>query len=110
MSAVFNMLSDPILEVRRLSKTYFMRRWLVGQPGVVVLSDVSLMVPCGKTLALVGASGSGKSMLAKCIAGRERPSAGDVLLEGRSTLELSCRAQRDFRRAVQLIPQDPELA
>jgi ABC-type glutathione transport system ATPase component len=107
MSAVFNMRSEPILEVRGLSKTYFMRSWLFRRPGVVALSDVSLMVPRGKTVALLGASGSGKSTLAKCIAGRERPSAGDILLDGRSTLELSRRALRDFRRAVQLIPQDP---
>jgi peptide/nickel transport system ATP-binding protein len=59
-----------LLVVRNLSKSY--RR--------SVLRDVSLTLGRGRTLALVGPSGSGKSTLARCIAGFEKPDAGEILL------------------------------
>lgn len=101
------MTGEPILEIRRLSKTYARQSWLQRDAGVPALRDVSLSVPAGSTLALVGASGSGKSTLAHCLVLRETPSAGEIRFAGRNVRALDGGALREFRRRVQLIPQDP---
>ena len=96
-----------MLEIRCLRKTYFRYSWFARRPAIEALVDISFALPRGKTLALAGASGSGKSTLAMCITGREIPTGGDILLDERSVRRLSHGALLNFRRAVQLIPQDP---
>jgi phospholipid/cholesterol/gamma-HCH transport system ATP-binding protein len=54
-----------------------------------VLRDVSLKVPKGQTLALIGESGCGKTVLLKCIVGLLRPGEGRVLFDGRELAQLS---------------------
>ena len=51
--------------------------------GVTVLDGVGLAVPAGRVVALLGPSGCGKTTLLRCIAGLERPDAGEVRLDGR---------------------------
>ncbi|MBX6351685.1 MAG: ABC transporter ATP-binding protein [Clostridia bacterium] len=65
------------LEVEDVSKVY-----LVG-PGVRALRRVSLAIPAGSFLALTGPSGSGKSTLLHLMGGLDRPTSGEVRLEGR---------------------------
>lgn len=64
----------PQLEVRRLRKRF---------GSLQALDDVSLTVPTGSLVAVVGDNGAGKSTLAKCIAGAVRPDAGEVSMRGR---------------------------
>lgn len=78
---------------------------------VQILSDVSLSVSPGETVAVVGESGCGKSTLAAAIAGL-LPSAttrlsGQILLDGRDTIGLAEKDLRKFRgRVVGFVPQD----
>jgi osmoprotectant transport system ATP-binding protein len=58
-----------------------------GDSEVAIIDDVSLEVPRGSTLVLLGRSGSGKTTLLKLINGMHWPSKGDVLVEGRATRE-----------------------
>jgi putative ABC transport system ATP-binding protein len=55
---------------------------------LTILHNISISVPAGETLAIVGASGSGKSTLLSLLAGLDVPSAGEVLMCGRSLFEL----------------------
>lgn len=55
------------------------------------LDDISLNVPNGSLMALLGPSGSGKSTLLRVIAGLERPDTGDVLISGEDATELDPR-------------------
>ncbi|MBY8343584.1 MULTISPECIES: ATP-binding cassette domain-containing protein [Streptomyces] len=74
--------------------------------GRTVLDDVNLLVPGGTTLAVVGRSGTGKSLLA-AIAGRlADPDAGEVLLDGVPLRELT---RHDLRRAVGYAFERPAL-
>ncbi len=64
----------------------------------------------GRTLALVGESGAGKSTFARCIALLERPSSGNITLDGVELLTLDNRQLFPMRRRIQLIFQDPASA
>jgi iron complex transport system ATP-binding protein len=72
-----------------------------------VLSGVSVEVSAGEIVAVIGPNGAGKSTLVRVLAGTLRPSAGQVLLEGRDLLALS---RRDIARSVAVVPQDSSVA
>lgn len=72
--------------------------------GGEVLEGVSLEVPAGQVVALVGASGSGKSTIADLLSRQLDPDGGRVLLDGR---DLRTLALADVRRNVAVVEQDP---
>ena len=74
---------------------------------VKAVDDLSLDIPKGKTLALVGESGCGKTTVGKGILQLVRPTAGCVKLEDIQLNRLSQRELRNKRRDVQIIFQDP---
>ncbi len=71
-----------------------------------VLSDIDLDVPAGQTVALVGATGSGKTSLVSLISRLYDPSSGRVLLDGADVRTLNLRS---LRRAVAVVSDDPFL-
>ncbi len=74
-------LGMPLLELRQVSKIFGGQD---GRADVTALRGLNLTLHAGEFLAVVGASGSGKSTLIDLAAGFTRPSAGEVLLEGRA--------------------------
>jgi len=83
----------PRLELRRVSKSYQNG----GQP-VEVLRDISLALAPGTVTALVGRSGCGKTTLLNLAGAMDFPSAGEVLIDGRSTSVLSESELTGLRR------------
>ena len=75
-------------------------------PGQPVLHQVNLHVPAGRTFALVGTTGAGKSTLAKLIPRLYDPTTGRVLVDGHDVREVSIES---LRRQVALVPQEPFL-
>ena len=97
----------PILQVRGLTLSYAARRLFgAARVEVIALRDISLELHEGKTLALVGASGSGKSSLARCLVRLQNPSSGEILYQGKNILEMNRKALKSTRRDIQLIFQD----
>ncbi len=77
-------MSDIVLECRHLSKEFSD----VGEI-VRVLSDVNLSIQRGEQVAILGSSGSGKSTLLHLLGGLDRPSSGEVFINGRNIADLN---------------------
>ncbi|KAM5442226.1 multidrug-resistance transporter mdr2 [Microsporum ferrugineum] len=77
-----------------------------SRPEVVVMEDINLVVPKGKTTALVGPSGSGKSTVVGLLERFYNPVAGNVLLDGRDIKTLNLRW---LRQQISLVSQEPTL-
>ncbi len=84
----------PALELDRASRSFERQ----GGPPVHALREVSVEVPAGGTLAVIGRSGSGKSTLLHLAAAIDRPTSGHVLVDGRDTAALDERARTRLRR------------
>jgi len=69
-----------------------------------VLRDISLQIPAGQTVAIVGPTGAGKSSLAGLLARFYDPQIGQVLLDGADIRQIDLA---ELRRAVAVVPQDP---
>lgn len=81
-----------------------------GRPAHPVLSDVSLAVPRGGAVGVIGESGSGKSTVARVVAGLLAPTAGTVLLDGHPlAASLSARSREELRR-IQIVFQNADVA
>ena len=103
------MSSAPALVVDALRKEFAQRRRLFRALAAPVraVDDVSFQVAAGETLGLVGESGCGKSTLARLIMRLTRPTAGAVLVDGRTVETLLPSEVLAYRRRVQMIFQDP---
>ncbi|RLN05609.1 P-glycoprotein 1 [Panicum miliaceum] len=77
-----------------------------SRPDVPILRGFSLSVPAGKTIALVGSSGSGKSTVVSLIERFYDPSAGQILLDGHDLKSLKLRW---LRQQMGLVAQEPTL-
>jgi len=104
-------MSAPLLEVRDL-KVHFPLRGGIGTPGGVVkaVDGISLDLQAGRTLALVGESGCGKSTTAYAVVGLERATAGTIRFDGRDITALKGRERAALAQDIQIVFQDPSSA
>lgn len=100
--------NDPVLSVERLSVSYSIRGsgWR-SSTSFAALESVSLTLPAGETLGIVGESGCGKSSLARAILRLIPASAGRVSWSGRDLRDFSSVELRALRREMQVVFQDP---
>lgn len=92
----------PLIELRNVSK-HFGR----GATRVTAVDDISLEVNAGEIVCLVGESGCGKSTTGRMAAGLLPISAGSVQYLGQDIAKMDNQAYLGYRRAVQIIHQDP---
>lgn len=81
-----------MIEVKNVTKTYGKKHNVF-----TALDDVSLQVPEGASVAILGKSGSGKSTLMHAMSGLDRPEVGQVLIDGKDILRLKQKEVDKFR-------------
>jgi peptide/nickel transport system ATP-binding protein len=96
------MTNTPILELHHVHRTF-----KKGRTTIPVLQDINLAVQELEFLCLVGESGCGKTTTGKILSGLLPPSSGQMRYRGQDVRKLGRAARRDYRRAVQIIHQDP---
>ncbi|WP_342358887.1 oligopeptide/dipeptide ABC transporter ATP-binding protein [Terrarubrum flagellatum] len=108
MSAIAD---NALLQVRDL-KVHFPLRKGVGVAGGVVkaVDGVSFDVAAGRTIALVGESGCGKSTTAYAVIGLERATEGKIIFDRRDITRLERRERAALARDIQIVFQDPSAA
>lgn len=84
-----------LLEVRNLKKVYTTR---FGSNQVQALTDVNFGVEKGEYVAIMGESGSGKTTLLNILASLDRPTNGEILLNGKNTVQIKDKELSAFRR------------
>jgi putative ABC transport system ATP-binding protein len=81
-----------------LALEHVCRIYAMGEASIRAVDGVSLEVPAGEFLALLGSSGSGKSTLLNLLAGLDRPTSGTIIAAGRNLAELSSPELARYRR------------
>jgi ABC-type glutathione transport system ATPase component len=102
-------MSDPVIRVTDVVRDYPRPRTSLLRPAPVVhaLRGVSLEVRAGERFGIVGESGCGKSTLLRILAGLDRATSGQVVVEGTDITRLPERRLRFLRESMQLVFQDP---
>jgi peptide/nickel transport system ATP-binding protein len=97
----------PHVQVHGLTRTYRLRDRRRGRIDVHAARDVDFTIGRGRTYGLVGRSGSGKSTIARMLAGIDRPGSGEVLIGEHSLTDGTRGGRRAAARAVQYVFQNP---
>src|SRR2546428_4293977 len=101
-------MQEPILEAHNLRREYMVKRGLFAAPGTVkALNGVSFVLEAGKTQAVVGEAGCGKSTLARVLTMIEPPTSGRLLIDGVDVAHSDAATRRALRRQVQIVFQNP---
>jgi oligopeptide/dipeptide ABC transporter ATP-binding protein len=97
----------PVLRIEDLSVTFYVRKSLFATRPIRAVSEVSLALAKGETVAVVGESGSGKTTLGRATLRLTPISAGRIVFEGVDIAELRGSGLLAFRQRAQAIFQDP---
>jgi phospholipid/cholesterol/gamma-HCH transport system ATP-binding protein len=89
-----------MIEVKNLKKSF---------SGKMVLEDVSAVMETGKTNLIIGTSGSGKTVLMKCMIGLFKPDSGQVLYEGVDLVSMDDKALKELRMQIGMLFQGSAL-
>ena len=89
-----------MITVKNISKSF---------NGTQVLKDISFGFEKGKTNLIIGKSGSGKSVLTKCIVGLFEPDEGEIFYDNRDFLALKSKEKKDLRKEMGMLFQGSAL-
>jgi dipeptide transport system ATP-binding protein len=100
--------ANPVLEAKDLQRHYRIGRGLFKPAAVLkAVAGASFTLSAGRTLAVVGESGCGKSTLARMVTMIERPTAGQLMIEGTDVVGAGKQELHALRPKVQMVFQDP---
>ena len=89
-----------MIEIRNIKKSFGER---------VILEDISAVMEAGKCNLIIGTSGSGKTVLTKCIVGLFQPDEGDILYQGESMLKMDKHERKALRQQIGMLFQGSAL-
>ena len=85
-----------MIEIKNISKSF---------DDTNIISDISFIFQKGKTNLIIGKSGSGKSVLTKCIVGLINPDSGQILYDGKDMLTMSVKEKKKIRKEIGMLFQ-----
>lgn len=89
-----------MIEVKNVQKSFGDKK---------VLQDVSFVMEAGKTNLIIGTSGSGKTVLMKCMIGLFQPDSGQILYEGRDLIQIDEKEKKEIRQQIGMLFQGSAL-
>lgn len=89
-----------MIEVKNIQKSFGDKK---------VLQDVSFLMEAGNTNLIIGTSGSGKTVLMKCMIGLFQPDAGQILYEGRDMIQIDEKEKKEIRQQIGMLFQGSAL-
>jgi phospholipid/cholesterol/gamma-HCH transport system ATP-binding protein len=89
-----------MIEIRNIKKSF---------DGRVILDDISAEMFAGKCNLIIGASGSGKTVLTKCMVGLFQPDSGEIIFDGKSIIEMTDDERKSLRRQIGMLFQGSAL-
>jgi peptide/nickel transport system ATP-binding protein len=99
--------TEVAVSISNISKVYQIKGRGFKSTPFTAVENVSFEIKRGTTLALVGESGSGKSTVAKMLLGLEKPTSGEIKVDGKNIAGMNTRELFDLRRHMQPVFQDP---
>lgn len=93
-------MSEPKIELRNVCKRFGKK---------VVLDGINLTVPKGESLVVIGGSGTGKSVMIKCVLGIIRPDSGEILVDGKNVLKMDAGEREKTLRKFGMLFQGAAL-
>lgn len=97
----------PLMQLKHVDVVFEEKTGSFSTRKFYAVKDVSLDINEGDNLIVVGESGAGKSTLGRVIVGLQRPTSGQVLFKGYDIWRQKKRIAKEYRKSVQLVPQDP---
>lgn len=92
-----------------ISVTNLVKEYRTQSRTVRALDDVTLTVPGGEIHGIIGHSGAGKSTLVRCLAGLDRPTSGNIVINGEDLSTATSKQLRSARRRIGLVFQHANL-
>ncbi len=89
-----------MIEIRNIQKSF---------DGRIVLDDISAVMETGKCNLIIGASGSGKTVLTKCMVGLFQPDSGEIAFDGKGIIEMTDDERKSLRRQIGMLFQGSAL-
>lgn len=89
-----------MIEVKHLTKSF---------NGNTILNDINILFEQGKCNLIIGESGSGKTVLTKCMVGLFEPDSGEILYNGRNFVTMNFKERREIRKEIGMLFQGSAL-
>ncbi|HSU80639.1 MAG TPA: ABC transporter ATP-binding protein [Candidatus Angelobacter sp.] len=96
-----------MIEIENLRKIYYTKSKYSDRKAVPAVRDVSLKIPEGSAISLIGESGCGKTTIGRILCGLETPTSGTIRINGQDMSKLKRKKRGELLEKIQLIHQDP---
>jgi oligopeptide/dipeptide ABC transporter ATP-binding protein len=100
-------MDTPLMELKNVDMYFYKKSGLFTRPtGIGAAVGINMRINAGEITALVGESGGGKTTIGNILTGLLKPTAGEVLFQGKNIYKMNRKEFQEYRYGVQLVQQD----